>query len=195
MTARPDDPHIGLVVEGPGDAKAMPILLRSLDSVDERYCDCLGRVVTLNGRSNAVKPKGIEGYVATAASRSGAVGVLVVLDQDRDGDVVALGADLLQRAEGATPKPVRLVLAVPDFEQWLYASIETLGLGVTDFSANTRGLNVIKNALAPEKYVKPVWQPKLASRIDLATALDRSEDPRKLQASFRELRSRLPPSW
>lgn len=191
MTARPDDPHIGLVVEGPGDAKAVPLLLRAMDALDDMYCDCVGKVITLNGRSNAVKHNGIEGYVATAASRSGAVGVLIVLDRDREDDGTILAADLLRRAGGVTPKPIHLILADPDFEQWLYSSIETLGIGVHHYDPKKRGLNALKSALDPVKYVKPVWQPKLTGRLDLKLALSRSPDLKSLQQSFRELKDFL----
>ncbi len=48
MTALPQDPHVGLVVEGAGDVLALPILLRAhLIGVGE-YRDVVGKPVPLS---------------------------------------------------------------------------------------------------------------------------------------------------
>ena len=98
MTAAPEDPHVGLVVEGPGDFQAVPVLLRSWLGTSGDYRDILGRPVSCNGRDKALMPNGIEGKVASAVARPGCRGVLVVLDGDYD-PVCTRGPDLLARAQ------------------------------------------------------------------------------------------------
>jgi hypothetical protein len=192
MTARAHDPHIGLVVEGPGDEKAVPVLLRKLHGRQDCYCDCLAAPVVLKGVSNALKQPGIEGYARAAANRSGAVGVLILVDSDGASNPSAYAEELRVRAQGVTPKPVLVALADPDFEQWLYSSAETLNIGLSAYQPGVRGKNEIVTALKPQAYTKPIWQPKLAARVDLDLAMNRSADLQALEAHFRTLHGLLP---
>lgn len=191
MPARPSDPHIGLVVEGAGDRSALPVLLRAHLYADHEFRDILGKPVPAHGREKATGDGGIEGYVATAGLRPGCVGVLVVLDGE--GDCVAeLGPTLLQRASSVIGKPVRIALADRDFESWIYASAESLDLNL-EYAENVAGQGAIKAALKPQKYVKPTWQPRLASRMDLPVAIGRSPSLARAIERFDELRGLLPP--
>lgn len=193
MVASPTDPHIGLVVEGAGDKQALPILLRAHLHRDEEFRDVLGKPVPLHGRTKAFVPNGIEGYVATAASRPGCVGVLVVLDGE--GDCVATdGPSLRQRADQVSRVPVRVALADKSFEDWLYASAETLDLGLGGYDDDQGGLHALKLALRPASYTKPVWQPRLAGRMDVALARSRSVSLDRCLERFDELRGHLPPA-
>ncbi|WP_148077054.1 hypothetical protein [Nocardioides aurantiacus] len=192
MTAKPTDPHIGLVVEGAGDRGALPVLLRMHLASAADFRDILGKPVPAHGREKAIAEGGLEGYVVTAGLRPGCVGVLVVLDGE--GDCVAeLGPNLLSRAAEVIGKPVRIALADVDFESWIYASAESLQLDLT-YSEGVNGQGAIKGALKPQKYVKPTWQPRLASRIDLALARERSASLARVLDRFDELLSLLPQS-
>ncbi len=191
MAASPSDPHVGLVVEGAGDVKALPMLLRSHLQAHGEFRDVLGKPVALHGRTKAFTVNGIEGYVA-AASRPGCVGVLVVLDGE--GDCVAdVGPPLRDRADNASGALVRVALADRDFEDWIYASAETLGLGLDRYDAGHRGQRVLKEALRPGSYTKPVWQPRLTSKVDVVLAQSRSTSLDRCLRRFDELRAALPP--
>lgn len=191
MTASATSPHIGLVVEGPGDRNALPVLLRKHLHGEGEYRDVLGKPVATNGRDKALKVNGIEGFALAAALRPGCVGVLVVLDGE--GDCVAdLGPSLLERVGNAVGKPVRIALADCDFESWLFASAETLDLELV-FSEDIVGQGAIKEALKPAKYVKPTWQPRLTHRMEIGRAAQRSDSLRRMLARFDELRPFLPP--
>lgn len=191
MAADPLSPHIGLVVEGAGDRNALPVLLRTHLHADGEYRDVLGKPVPFHGRQKALVPNGVEGYVAVAGGRPGCVGVLVVLDGE--GDCVAeLGPRLHARAEVTVGVPIRVALADADFEDWLYASAETLGFEGLTFQSGKRGASVIKHALRPAAYTKPVWQPRLAARMDLNTARVRSASLDRMFQRFDELRAALP---
>lgn len=191
MSADPLSPHVGLVVEGAGDRNALPVLLRAHLHVRGEYRDVLGKPVPFHGRGRAFVPNGVEGYVAVAGGRPGCVGVLVVLDGE--GDCVAeLGPHLLGRAEAALGVPIRVALADADFEDWLYSSAETLGFDGLTFESGKRGAAAIKHALRPAAYTKPVWQPRLAARMDLDTARGRSPSFDRMLERFDELLAALP---
>ena len=191
MTAAPTDPHIGLVVEGSGDRGAVPVVLRAyLHSVNE-YRDILGKPIPAHGREKALVQGGLEGFVGTAAMRPGCVAVLVVLDGE--GDCVAeCGPELLVRAQSVSGLPTAIALADKDFESWIYASAETLGLEL-EYDEQRDGQGAIKAALKPAKYVKPTWQPRLAARIQLGVALDRNASLRRAIDRFDGLLQHLPP--
>jgi hypothetical protein len=188
MTAAPNDPHMGLVVEGPGDAVALPILLRAHLRLSGEYRDVLGKPVACNGKPKALMPGGVEGKVATATARPGCRGVVVVLDADADPSC-QLGPQLAARSAKVSRVPVVVAVAEPKFEAWLVASAETLGLpGLTYVEARDPE-TMIKNALAPAKYVKPTWQPRLAHKVDVTLAASRRPCLARLLARFDELRS------
>lgn len=186
MTANYTQPHIGLVVEGAGDRGAVPVVLRNYLHANAEYRDILGKPVPAHGRDKALRPNGIEGFVTTAALRPGCVGVLVILDGE--GDCVAELGPLLQgRAQSVTGKPVALALADRDFEDWLFASAETLQLELT-FDETRSGQGAITDAIRPAKYVKPTWQPRLAHRIDIELARPRCQSLARMLDRFDELR-------
>lgn len=190
MTADPNSPHIGLVVEGPGDRDAIPLLLRAHLEHQDVYEDCLGKPVPCRGRGSATVPGGIEGYVAATAARPGCRGVMIILDSDDD-LVCELGPQLYDRAHAVSRVPVSLTLADRCFEDWIYSSAETLKLGIAEYQENRRGLIEIKQALGQEKYVKPVWQPRLTSRMDIGMARARSVSLDRFLKKFDSMREYL----
>ncbi|GAA3820225.1 hypothetical protein GCM10023083_62000 [Streptomyces phyllanthi] len=181
MTAVYGEPHIGLVVEGPGDAKSAPILLRNWLQLRGQYVDVLGKPVPCNGRENATCVGGVEGYVATAAARPGCKAVLVILDGEGD-DVRELGPQLLRRLQRVTHLPAAVCLADRNWEDWLYASAETLRIDGFSYEAGKR--KSIAAALKPTKYVKPTWQPRLTARMDIPLAASRSASLERLLQKF-----------
>lgn len=181
MTADVNSPHIGLVVEGPGDAKSLPILLRKWLEHHQDYRDILGKPIPCHGRDNATVANGIEGFVATAASRPGCVAVLVVLDAERD-PLMQLENDLQERAKLVCRVPVVVKLADHHWEDWLYASAETLQ--IPDFTYEEGKRKSVSQALKPTKYVKPTWQPRLTARMDVEIAARRNLSLRSMLEDF-----------
>jgi len=177
---------IGLVVEGPGDVQAVPLLLRRHLETEGDYETILGKPISCNGRDRAIVENGLEGYVVAAASRPGCHGVLVVLDAEKDSSC-ELGPSLLARSRNISHKPIAVCLAERNFEDWIYASAETLNLEDLDYKSDRSGLGRIKGALS-EKYVKPTWQPRLTSRMDIALARSRSQSLDRMIRKFDWLR-------
>jgi hypothetical protein len=190
VTAEADAPHVGLVVEGRGEEYALPVLLRKRLAESSDWRDLLGKPVPCHGRDKALTERGIEGYVATAAARPGCEGVLVVLDAEEDAACV-LGPALFARASDVAGRPVSICLAEPKFEAWLVASAETLELQGLGFRRDRDPVGLIRDAL-PVKYVKPTWQPRLASRVDFAMAVPRDPSLSRMLRKFEELVARVP---
>jgi len=185
MTANPSEPHIGLVVEGQGDAAAVPVLLRLWLRELGEYRDILGKPISCNGRDKALARRGLEGFVGAAAARPGCKAVLVVLDGEGD-PVCQLGPRLLRRAKTVTPLHVCICLAEQKFEDWIYASAETLELGL-QYDSNKQGSGSIVQALRPSTYAKPTWQPRLTARMDVKLAESRSISLTRLSVEFERL--------
>ena len=83
--------------------------------------------------------------------------------------------------------PVVVALAECCFEDWLYASAETLELDGLEYDEGKNGLSEIRAALHPKKYVKPVWQPRLTGRMDMELAASRSPSFARLLARLESL--------
>jgi hypothetical protein len=190
MTARADEPHIGLIVEGRGEQQAVPLLLRLHLTSQDDYRDILSAPIVCHGRDKALMPDGIEGFVATAAARPGCRGVLILLDAETD-RACERGPELLARAQTVTGKPVVVCLAEPQYEAWLVASAETLELDDLAFEPSRNPEVLIREALTA-KYIKPTWQPRLTARMDLALATPRSRSLERFFDRFDYLLERLP---
>src|SRR5262245_22600369 len=98
MTASADEPHIGLIVEGPGDANSLPLLLRNWLGLRADYRDIFGKPAICNGRDRAIVTDGLERYVAAVTARPGCQAVLVVLDTEGD-PACNLGPAFLARTQ------------------------------------------------------------------------------------------------
>lgn len=186
MTASPEAPHVGLVVEGAGDVAAVPLLIRRWLHADGEYRDLLGKPVCCNGREKALMLNGIEGKVATATARPGCRAVVIVLDGEGD-PVCTLGPTLLSRAREITGLPVTVSLADTKYEEWLRASAETLELPGLAYGASGDPAHAIRQALLPAKYVKPTWQPRLTDRMDFELARSRDSSLRRMLDQVRDL--------
>jgi hypothetical protein len=186
VTASPEALHVGLVVEGRGDAYAVPALFRQWLYRQGQWADVVGKPVPCHGRDKALAADGLEGYVTTAAGRPGCVGVVVVLDSETD-PACELGPQLLSRTKEITAKPVAVCLAEPKYEAWLVASAETMELQGLVYAPNRDPETLIKRALRPSKYVKPTWQPRLTDRLDFDLAVDRAPSLRRLLSKLDEL--------
>ncbi|WP_460839097.1 hypothetical protein [Nocardioides marmoraquaticus] len=167
----------------------MPVLLRRYMETTHDYADVLGKPVPTHGRGNAERDGGLEGFVAIAASRPGCQGVMCFFDSDKD-CAAKMGPAWLLRATEACGVPVFVVLAEPNFEQWIYSSAETLSLGL-DYTEGANGMGAIVKALKPVKYVKPTWQPRLTHRMDLQLAAERHSGLQRTLRKFDELRAGL----
>ena len=72
--------------------------------------------------------------------------------------------------------PVKVCVAIREFENWIMASAETVfeGASPPDNPDGAGAAFAIKQALKPQAYVKPRDQPALTKRIDFDLARSRS---------------------
>lgn len=128
------------IVEGHGEQKAVPLLLRRWFA-HRRFRNFETRSPAIRaGGSGALKcpydPEqgtGIEYYVEMAASEQ-PDGILIVLDADdecqeraQDRSRLGLGPELLGRARRVAPHiPIEVVVANREYEVWFLAALDTL---------------------------------------------------------------------
>jgi len=113
------------IVEGDGDAKAVPVLLRQvLHSLLEEYTWEVAR--PKKAHSLAFLRKNIERYLYYAQMEPDSGAILILMDLD-DGCPKLEAQELAERIRRLAPRvPVAVVLAHREYEAWLLASIETI---------------------------------------------------------------------
>jgi hypothetical protein len=179
--------HLGLVVEGPGDANSIHILCERIATFKGFELPALGKPIPCGGISEALKDGGLEGFIATAANRPGCNGIIVILDGEGEA-VCELGPQLLARAGNITSLPTIVILADPLYEAWLVASSETMRLdGLTYNGAKSDPTGGIKRALGNRKYAKPTWQPRLTERLNVQLASRRSHSMRRFVTKLQSI--------
>lgn len=127
MTPPVETVTIASIVEGHGEVRALPELLRRIAAeIDPGTNLSLPRPYRIN-RSSLVRPGRLEAVVEIQGDRvTGAGGVLVLIDADEDCPA-HLGPELLTRAQAARPdRKVAVVLAKYEFEAWFLAAAPSL---------------------------------------------------------------------
>jgi hypothetical protein len=182
---------LSCIVEGHGDEKALPVLLRRLRRA-------LSLPVQLNippplrrPRNALTKAGGLEAAVELAARRVAAPrGILVVLDADDDCPA-ELGPSLLERARATRPDiPIAVVLAKREYEAWFLAALPSL-CGKHNLAdqlpevANPEGVRGAKEYLerwmiGGAAYKASIHQAVLTADFDLPLARSRSDSFDKL---------------
>ncbi len=183
---------VASVVEGQGEAAALPVLLRRLVAeIDPDRPSQILPPVRVN-RTKMTRPSEAEKYLGLAMAKLGDQlgAVLVLLDADDD-CAATLGPELLRICRNIRPDvSVSVVLAVAEFEAWFLASADTLGgrRGLPadlEAPADPETIRDAKGWLRARRidglgYSPTVDQPALAALFDLATARARAASFDKL---------------
>lgn len=192
--------QLGLIVEGDGEVKAAPVLLRRIcREFGHHYVDIPSPVRI--PRHKLVQQEQLARAVATTVKNtSDGTPILVLLDADDD-CIAALGAQMTNTARAArSDRAVSVVLANREFEAWFLASIDSLrGRGKVRsdavWTADPEGPRDAKGKLSAlmtsERYSPTVDQAALASQMDLSLARRRSRSFAKL---WREVEKLLGPA-
>lgn len=172
--------QIGCIVEGHGDVKAVPILIRRIV-----MCHCPGFEIAVPPpiripRNKVIKADELERGVEFAARKIRGNGAIFILLDSDDDCPANLGPKLRRRALKTHGElPIAVVLAKHEFESWFLAAAESL-----------RGQRGLRNSLqAPENpeavrgakewlsrqmenhaYRETLDQPGLTTRFDLNQA-------------------------
>ncbi len=121
-----DEVTIACIVEGDGEVRAVPALLRRIAAELSVWRLNIPTPYRM-ARTKLVVPGNLENAVqAWAHHVRGGGGVLVLIDADDDCPA-SLGPDMRDRAQAARPdKKVAVVLANREFEAWFLASAPSL---------------------------------------------------------------------
>jgi hypothetical protein len=119
--------RVACIVEGHGDSKAVPILVRRIASELNPAWSVTIPTPLRVPRLKLVKQGEIERSVILAASKVGSSGAILVLVDADDDCPAQLGPALLARALAARGDlPIAVVLAKREYESWFLSSAESL---------------------------------------------------------------------
>ena len=186
------------IVEGHGEVRAVPILIRRLAEEISP-----GRQVTVPPpirakRNQVVQPNRLESTVQLAAGKAGSDGrILLVLDTDTDCPA-KLAPELLERAATTrSDRKVAVVLPKVEFEAWFLAAAPSIAKQLRADKALTvpKSVESIRN---PKKWLSDrmpsgrsyrptLHQPALTSRFDMALARRNSPSFDKVWRSMEDL--------
>ena len=174
-------PTIGCIVEGAGEERAVPQLLRRIAQDLQPTSSIQVRLARRLGRNKLVNPGGIERSVDDVARElARPCAIFVLLDADDDCPAT-LGPALLSRARQARGDlPVAVVLAKMEFEAWFLASAESLSgrrglparLQPPDWPEDIRDAKGwLRRQMPPgRKYSEVLDQPAFTALFDLQQA-------------------------
>ena len=189
------------VVEGDGDAAALPPLLRRI--LAERLYEPgkIGRPVVAHGRNELEKK--LDKFLNHAQRQHGCQGILVLVDADNDCPV-EVATDLKAKAAATgVVIPVQIVYAHRKYESWFLASLETVrghrGLPTTAIlEALPEDIPNPKDWLSDQMprgiaYKERADQPALSARIDIELAYANSPSFQQLCKAVERLIGKLEP--
>ena len=172
--------RVAKIVEGHGEVKAVPILLRRIaERVSPGIALEVPRPIRVK-RHQILKAEELERAVALAAGRAGPHGgILVLLDADDDCPA-ELASRLLRRTRQSRPdRPIRVVLAKAEYESWFLAAASLAGhRGIDEAASPPADSEAIRNAkgwlsasMPPgRRYRETLHQAALTARFDLDSA-------------------------
>ncbi|MGH9763608.1 MAG: DUF4276 family protein, partial [Blastocatellia bacterium] len=119
-------PSLVPIVEGPGDASAVPALLRKLLAEMRKYEIQVARAKNANGRGNLDKPGGLERFIKYAWKEPDCGAIILLVDADADCPIALARSYSDRIANLGILLPVVIVCPKRTYEAWLVASFETI---------------------------------------------------------------------
>lgn len=200
------------IVEGHGDVRALPVLLRRLMAEGQVWEIGVGRPIRRR-RDQLVRENEIKRTVELARIQPDCAAILILFDGNSDCPA-ELGPAVQAWAQAAARGvPCRVVLAHREYEAWFLATIESLRgyRGVRDDAQphpNPEEPRGAKRQLearmcANASYLETTDQPAFSANFSLPDAYHRSRSFRKLTCAFgflarsmgQELEAWPPPAW
>ncbi len=190
-------PKIIPIVEGEGDMRAVPILLRRvLHEVFQQYTWNVAR--PKKAHSLSALRKRLSDYIRYAEMERDAQAILILLDLD-DGCPAIEAQQLADDIRAASPQlPVAIILAHREYEAWFLASVDTIAqqegqkyhftptfLQNATVPANAENIRdakgwLSKHMLPGYRYKETAHQPSMTTLIDFDIAVQRSRSLRRL---------------
>lgn len=187
---------VASIVEGDGEVKALPIILRRLHALDgpAEHVEVLAPIRVHKDRF-LNREEEFRRHLLLAAAKCGGDGwILIVLDADDDCPV-KLAEGVRQRAQAYVPhRSLAVVIPKREFEAWFIAAAPSLH-GVRGFAHDARdridaetprdAKGWIKERMASRSYGETTDQPAFAARFDLDQAAANSRSFRKMRDEWR----------
>ena len=182
------------VVEGHGDAAAVPVLLRRLVDAAKAWNEVqIDQPIRCN-RSQLVKEVELKKRVRLARLRDNCSAVLIIFDSDDDCPV-ELAAQVREWAVESAGPMCEVVLAKREYEAWFLATVESLRTHHSVRSdaqshpdpESPRGAKAILEAMMHISYSERTHQPAFSAMFCMAAAYARCRSFRKLIGSFGRL--------
>ncbi|HPA92170.1 MAG TPA: DUF4276 family protein [Quisquiliibacterium sp.] len=184
------------IVEGDGEVRAMPLLLRRLAESAGVYDLDVATPIRVRKDRFIRRPDEFSRQLKLAAAKAKGGTVLVVLDADDDCPV-ELASDIARRAQAIVPHvSLHAVIAQREYEAWLLAAADSLagkrglttdlqGPGAPDGVRNAKGW--LSERMPSGRYHEVSDQPALTALFDLALARTRSRSFRKLSDTLERI--------
>jgi Domain of unknown function (DUF4276) len=185
--------NIQPIVEGDGEVNALPVLLRRLCKMASAYSLNVNPPIR-RPRSELVRENGVRKTVRLARKQHDCAGILILCDSDDDCPKdLAPNVQAWGQAE-ASPLPCYVVMATREYEAWFLATIESLR-GVRGILADATSYappesprsasEELRRMMQPNRgYSKPVDQPALTAKFDMAIAYQRCRSFRRMVNVF-----------
>jgi Domain of unknown function (DUF4276) len=185
--------NIQPIVEGDGEVRALPVLLRRLIAVANAYPVDVNQPIR-RPRTELVREDGVRKAVRLARLRPDCAAILIVFDGDDD-----CPKDLAPRVEAwgqaeATPLPCYVVIPNREYEAWFLATIESLrgtrgirddATSLPDPESRRGAAEELRRRMASNRsYSKAADQPALTAVFDMAEAHRRCRSFRRMVKVF-----------
>ncbi|MEI7820330.1 MAG: DUF4276 family protein [Verrucomicrobiota bacterium] len=192
------------IVEGDGEIEAVPVLLRRLLEVRQRWDLQIARPKNAHGCGNLTKVGGLEKFAELAFRERECAGVLILMDADEEQDCpMQMAQRFVQRIQNYGARfPVAIVFARREYEAWFLASLETIagqdiggrpGLPANlVFDGDVENVRSVKGWLSRNLpgnriYKETEDQAPMTERIDFLRAADRSRSFRRFCKALDDL--------
>ena len=180
-------PKLWLWVEGPGDVRAAPVLVRRILSEWLKIYDWK-LIHPIQVRSLRAFERDKEKFVKYLRKRKDVNAVLVLLDLDK-GCAAELAPSLARELEKTNPPvPMAIVFAVREYEAWFLASAQSLWKrdypGDPERPRDAKG--EIKRLFEP-RYRPTTFQAYLSGKMSLEQAVNNSRSFRRLVNALKQL--------
>lgn len=185
------------IVEGDGDAQAVPKIIAKILAHLGRHDLIPGDAKIAGGKSELTKVGGLEIYLNYAEAVANACATLVIIDADDDCPKT-LAEELANRVRiKGVRNPVAIVVANREYEAWFIASLETIKgqrniasdctfAGDVETRRDAKGW--LSNQMPKGKvYRETVDQIALTQKIDIDLAVANSRSFRRLVHAVKEL--------
>jgi Domain of unknown function (DUF4276) len=188
---------IASIVEGHGEVRALPILLRRLAEARGVYDLDIPEPIRVQKDRFLRRDNEFQRMIALAGEKAGQAGAVLVLIDADDDCPVTLAAEIGRRITGQLwGRRFAVVIANREYESWLIAGASSLASrrGLAGDLAPPESSDTIRDAkgwlsqrMSGSRYHEVIDQPALTASVDIDAAVSGSRSMRKLVKVVNEI--------